>query len=476
MKWLMASFCIPILSVFSLADVTQRLNIATQDGTTCNTYPYKAIFPNANCTDNNDGTVSINITAGGGGSSSLETIFGTARSSPTATLKGSVGQFKGTVTGSTMTMTIDTSSMTAQGNIFNGANQLIEPSNAGTLGQVLLSQGAGNQPQYADPACSQSGSWTVSPGTGTYPITGTVTSNQGTAGTSFWGVDFSTGVKANQGTAGASAWKVDLTTGVGQGSAGSSAWKMDLSTGVGQGTAGTSAWLVDRTTATTVIGTLGNNGTAATTNRIGNLPAIAQDDYGNNGSAYTQGQDAAQMILTKSGLQGVWSGPDITFPSYSASTTTFAIVNSTSDIAALCGNASNIVMVYGLRVSCTQTTAGIIPISIALRSTAYTGNWSTMTPVSQDQNYTGAVSTAAYFTAQALTNGTLVGYVDTGQIGCMAAATATPNDIYISPSAWKMKPIVLRGVAQCLGINLQGATITGGKYTVSFDWMEVVSP
>lgn len=43
---------------------------------------------------------------GSGGSSSLETIFGTARSSPTATLRGSV-DFLGSVTGSTMTISMN---------------------------------------------------------------------------------------------------------------------------------------------------------------------------------------------------------------------------------------------------------------------------------------------------------------------------------------------------------------------------------
>ncbi len=227
-------------------------------------------------------------------------------------------------------------------------------------------------------------------------------------------------------------------------------------------------------------GTLSNNGVAATANRVGTLGGIAQNAYGNNGSAYTQGRDAASMILSTSGLLGVWSGPDITFASYSASTNPFTVSNTTSDISGICGNAQNTVQVYGLRVSCTQTTAGIVPITIAMRSSAYTSanatSFSTITAVAQDSNYVVVKSTAMYFTTAGIGNGTLIAYVDGGQIGCMAAATATPNDIYISPSSWRMKPIVLRGTAQCLGVNFQGASISGGKYTVGYDWMEVTSP
>lgn len=59
---LIVSTCTP----FVRADISSRLNVATIDGTTCNTYPYKVIFLNANCTDNGNGTVSISITGGSG--------------------------------------------------------------------------------------------------------------------------------------------------------------------------------------------------------------------------------------------------------------------------------------------------------------------------------------------------------------------------------------------------------------------------
>lgn len=68
MKWTISLLTTFLCSSFVQADINSHLNVATIDGTTCNTYPYKIIFPNANCTDNADGTVSISITAGGGSS------------------------------------------------------------------------------------------------------------------------------------------------------------------------------------------------------------------------------------------------------------------------------------------------------------------------------------------------------------------------------------------------------------------------
>jgi len=222
-----------------------------------------------------------------------------------------------------------------------------------------------------------------------------------------------------------------------------------------------------------VVGTLAADGVAAGTNRLPTLPGIAQNLPGNNGSALTQGRNEPQLILTKSGLLGTWSGPDITYNGYSASTGTYSVNNTTQDVAGLCGNGTTTLYVYRVTAACTQTTAGIIPIAITKRSSAYTGSWSSATAVLQDSNYAAYISTPVFNFGQNATNGTLIGYVDFGQVGCMAAGTATPNDIYISPSDWRMKPIVLRGTAQCLGINFQGATITGGKYSFGYEWLEL---
>src|SRR5437762_1672481 len=241
--------------------------------------------------------------------------------------------------------------------------------------------------------------------------------------------------------------------------------------------AGTGSWQVANSTIG-MVGTLSNNGVAAGTNRLPTLPGISQSAFGNNGSQFTQGRDVATMILSSSGLMGVWSGPDITFASYSASTNTFSLVaaSTNTDVTALCGNAAKTVYLRGLRVSCTQTTAGNVSLSVMKRSSAYTGQWSTMTATPEDSNYGVVQSSAIFFTTGNQNNGTLVGHLDNYQLGCMAAATATPNDIYISPANWRLKPIVLRGATQCVGVNFENTSMTGAKISVNWQWMEVVSP
>lgn len=212
---------------------------------------------------------------------------------------------------------------------------------------------------------------------------------------------------------------------------------------------------------------------------IGVRPGLAQNVFGNNGSAYTVGNNAPALILSSSGLMGVSIQGDNTFPTYSASTMSFTILNDTADIVGICGNSARTVQVLGVSLSGTQTTAGIVPVSIALRSSAYTGGWSTMTAVGHDQQFSVPVSSVIYQVASGngITNGTLVGYLDSQRIGMMAPATASPNDIYISPVYWRLgTPIYLRGASQCLGVNLQGASVSGGTFTASISWKEVVSP
>jgi hypothetical protein len=57
------------------------------------------------------------------------------------------------------------------------------------------------------------------------------------------------------------------------------------------------------------------------------------------------------------------------------------------------------------------------------------------------------------------------------KLGMMATGTASPNDIYILNR--RQKPIVLRGVAENLVINLNSASIAGIACAARIDWMEI---
>jgi len=217
-------------------------------------------------------------------------------------------------------------------------------------------------------------------------------------------------------------------------------------------------------------GTLANNGAAAATNRLGTLPAIAQTSY-NNGTASTQGRDVAANAGTD-GLLWVANLPAIRPASFVASKKFAA--SSTTDNAVMPGNATNTVLLTAIKITCTQTTAGVISVEILKRSTADTaGTSAAMTAVPDDSNYSAAVSAPLSYTGTGPTVGTPVGDVDNGQVGCLAPGTAGANDIYILNR--RQKPIVLRGTAQQVAVNVGNAALTGGNLTVTFEWMEITT-
>lgn len=241
-------------------------------------------------------------------------------------------------------------------------------------------------------------------------------------------------------------------------------------------TANTTAWKVDGSAVVqpvsgtvTVLGNKSNNGAAAGSDRLPTLDCIARTDY-SGGTATTAGNNAAPDCGTD-GLLHVASLPAIRPASFHWSAS-FA-GSSTTLAAHIAGNASNTLLVTKITFSCTQTTAGILTVTVNKTSAASTGGTAaTITAVPDDSNYSAAVSVAQSFTGTGPTVGTLVGQIDASKVGCMAIGTASPNDIYVLNL--RQKPIVLRGVAQTLEIGV-GAATTGGNYTVTFEGMEITT-
>lgn len=172
------------------------------------------------------------------------------------------------------------------------------------------------------------------------------------------------------------------------------------------------------------------------------------------------------------GRQYYLSYPDTTTGSYHASANVASVASAT-DIAVLPGNATNTVVVYRVQVSCTQTTAGIITLQLIKRSAADSaGTSSNMVVVPDDANYSAGVSVPKTYTVNPST-GTAIGNSDTALVGCLAPGTAAANDIYVFRPT---KPIILRGTAQQLAVNLNGVTVTGGSFDVTFDYAETTTP
>lgn len=165
---------------------------------------------------------------------------------------------------------------------------------------------------------------------------------------------------------------------------------------------------------------------------------------------------------------------DITYPDTTSvrfrASKKFA-ASSTTDNFVLPGNATNTVIMTRLTLTCTETTASIINVEVIKRSSADTGGTSaTFTIPPTDSNFAAAVSAPLSYTGTGPTAGSSVGDLDNAQVGC-GTATNNFNDIYVYLGG----PVILRGTAQQVAINLGGA-ITGGNITVTVEWIETTTP
>lgn len=162
--------------------------------------------------------------------------------------------------------------------------------------------------------------------------------------------------------------------------------------------------------------------------------------------------------------------------SYSATKLGLVVAASATDIATLTGSATKIIRVTHVEYSGLATTILNTDVQLIVRTTADTGGTSTApAAIPHDQNAAAATAAVAVYTANPTVNdGTARPIRSQKALHNLAAPTAGSEstrvvwDFMNRPS----QAIVLRGVAQQLAINLNGATIAGPSVDVSFEWTE----
>lgn len=175
---------------------------------------------------------------------------------------------------------------------------------------------------------------------------------------------------------------------------------------------------------------------------------------------------------------GPLGGASVTTPGRLAKTfsTAFnvALAAAATDVAVISGNASNTCYVTRVTVSGVQTTAGLVDMLLIKRSTADTGGTSTgQTAVPHDASDAAAVSVVLAYTANPAALGTAVGTVRRNYVPVDALLSVVGPTIVVFDFGDNGKEITLRGVAQQLAINLNGATVTGGSLDITIEWFEV---
>lgn len=147
---------------------------------------------------------------------------------------------------------------------------------------------------------------------------------------------------------------------------------------------------------------------------------------------------------------------------------------SATDIFTLKGSATKVVTVTSIECSGLATTAGAAELTLIKRSAANTGGTSTA-PVAVPVQSTLPAGTAAVaaYTANP-TVGTAVGTVGSKVVGLPLATGAGGGGVswdFVSDGF--SQPIVLRGAAQSLSVNGNGATLApGATLGCTFTWTE----
>lgn len=157
---------------------------------------------------------------------------------------------------------------------------------------------------------------------------------------------------------------------------------------------------------------------------------------------------------------------------YSAVASSIASAALATDLVTIFGSATKTVNIINIWVTGVQTTAGQAQFLLIKRSTVNTLGTSTVqTRIQYDSNDAAATATVLAYTANP-TVGTAIGNVRGDRIFLPGAASASDAQGLL----WSFvngKPMILRGVAQGLCINLNGATITGGSINVTIEWTEI---
>lgn len=162
---------------------------------------------------------------------------------------------------------------------------------------------------------------------------------------------------------------------------------------------------------------------------------------------------------------------------YGIGSASFVVGASPADVISITGSATKIIRVYKVAFSGTQTTAGIAKISLIKRSAIGAGGTSTTeTPAPLDSSSPAGTAVITKYTVSP-TPGATIGTIWSGYANFPAPATAGIGvggltGLFIDFTSLLGEPLVLRGAAQNLCVNLHSVAMSGSNAIGSFVWTE----
>lgn len=158
-------------------------------------------------------------------------------------------------------------------------------------------------------------------------------------------------------------------------------------------------------------------------------------------------------------------------PTYSATSGMFTVASAATDVCSVAGSATKTVKVRRVSISAVATAVVTEPVELIKRSAVVSGGTQTADPVTTyDSINVASTVLAEHFTGNP-TVGASVGPIAFNFIG-FANFTTGLGTQFIFELGQRGQPVVLRGVAQSLTVNLLGITPSGAQMNCTFEWTE----
>lgn len=183
-------------------------------------------------------------------------------------------------------------------------------------------------------------------------------------------------------------------------------------------------------------------------------------------------------VVANVGVNGVAPVP---VTSFKYAVLALAPVATPTDVVVIQGSATAVVRIKRIKITGQATAQGSLPVQLIRRSAVYTTIGSAvLTAVTAGKYDTnGSAATAVVSTvgtANFTTVGTAVATLEVGRLGMSALGTGTAGDgqrVFWDFDEDANEPLVLRGVADVLAINLNGAALpSGGVIDISVETVE----
>lgn len=166
-----------------------------------------------------------------------------------------------------------------------------------------------------------------------------------------------------------------------------------------------------------------------------------------------------------------------TINTYAATSVALVPASAATDLYCITGSATQVVRVLSVKVGGTAGTAVSTPFILTKHASANTGGTAATgnalpVPYKIDANDPTVTATTTAYTANPTISDSTPGLIDAAMVSLPVTTGGAVTAQFNYFTHIYNEPPTLRGVAQQLCVNLNGATVTTGSLTISMLWSE----